>query len=270
VHAIVDGCNAFGIPVEGMHTETGPGVYETAVRYDDLERAGDAAALFKTAVKEICARRGLTACFMAKWDARLPGCSGHLHASLWSLDGARNLFADPAGTWGTSDALRWFVGGQLALMPELTALHWPTINSYKRSVENTWAPTTATWGRENRTCAIRVIGDSEKSTRIEYRQPGADANPFVSISASLAAGLWGIANQVEPPAPCAANGYAAAAAPLPRTLKEATELLKRSDAARELLGEGFVDHFVRTREWEVRRFERAVTTWELERYLEII
>jgi glutamine synthetase len=270
VHAIVDGCDAFGIPVEGMHTETGPGVYETAVRYDDLERAGDAAALFKTAVKEICARRGLTACFMAKWDARLPGCSGHLHASLWSLDGARNLFHDPAGRWGTSDVLRWFVGGQLALMPELTALHWPTINSYKRSVENTWAPTTATWGRENRTCALRVIGDSEKSTRIEYRQPGADANPLVSMAASVAAGLWGIAHEVEPPAPCAANGYAAGAAPLPRTLKEAVELLRRSEAARELLGEGFVDHFVRTREWEVRKFERAVTTWELERYLEII
>ncbi|HET8541539.1 MAG TPA: glutamine synthetase family protein [Anaeromyxobacter sp.] len=270
VHAIVDGCTAFGIPVEGMHTETGPGVYETAIRYDDLERAGDAAALFKTAVKEICARRGLTACFMAKWDARLPGCSGHLHASLWSRDGARNLFADPAGEWGTSALLRRFVGGQLALMPELTALHWPTINSYKRSVENTWAPTTATWGRENRTCAVRVIGDSEKSTRIEYRQPGADANPFVSMAASLAAGLWGIERAIEPPAPCAANGYAAAAPPLPRTLKEAVELLRRSEAARELLGEGFVDHFVRTREWEVRRFERAVTTWELERYLEII
>ncbi|HEX9048971.1 MAG TPA: glutamine synthetase family protein [Anaeromyxobacter sp.] len=270
VHAIVDGCNAFGIPVEGMHTETGPGVYETAVRYDDLERAADAAALFKTAVKEICARRGLTACFMAKWDARLPGCSGHLHASLWSLDGSRNRFADPAGEWGASDLLRWFVGGQLALMPELTALHWPTINSYKRSVENTWAPTTATWGRENRTCAIRMIGDSEKSTRLEYRQPGADANPFVSMAAALAAGLWGIEHRVEPPAPCAANGYAADAAPLPRTLREAVERLRRSEAAREILGEGFVDHFARTREWEVRRFERAVTTWELERYLEII
>jgi glutamine synthetase len=272
VHAIIDGCNAFGIPVEGMHTETGPGVYETAIRYGDLERAGDAAALFKTAVKEVCARHGLTACFMAKWNARLPGCSGHVHQSLWDLEGGRNLFHDPGGEGGASDLLRHYVGGQLALMPELTALYWPTVNSYKRSVENTWAPTTATWGRENRTCAIRVIGgDGPKSTRVEYRQLGADMNPFVGMAVSLAAGLWGIENEVEPPPPVTGNAYeAAGAAPLPRSLKDAVELLKRSGRAREILGDGFLDHFIRTREWEVRQFERAVTTWELERYLELI
>jgi glutamine synthetase len=269
VHAILDGLDAFGVPVEGMHTETGPGVYETAVLYDDLERAADKSALFKTAVKEICARHGLTACFMAKWNASLPGCSGHLHQSLWDRSGSVNRFHDPAEPGGASAALRHYVGGQIALMPELTALHWPNVNSYKRSVENTWAPTTATWGRENRTCAIRVIGDSPKSTRVEYRQPGADINPYVSMAASLAAGLWGIENEVEPPPACAGNGYAAEAAPLPRSLREAVELLRRSARAREILGEGFVDHFVRTREWEVRRFERAVTTWELERYLEL-
>ena len=267
VHALVDGLDAFGVPVEGMHTETGPGVYETAIRYDDLERAADQAALFKTAVKEICARHGVTACFMAKWNAALPGCSGHLHLSLWDPAGEANAFH---GRGGESATLRHFVGGLLALMPELTALHWPTINSYKRSVENTWAPTTATWGRENRTCAVRLIGGSPKATRVEYRQPGADANPYVSIAAALAAGLWGVANEVEPPPACEGNGYEASAAPLPRTLKEAVELLRRSGRARELLGDGFVDHFVRTREWEVRRFERAVTTWELERYLELV
>ena len=269
VHALVDGLGASGVPVEGMHTETGPGVYETAIRYDDLERSADQAALFKTAVKEICARHGVTACFMAKWNAALPGCSGHLHVSLWDRGGEKNLFAGPS-SGRESATLRHFLGGQLALMPELTALHWPTVNSYKRSVENTWAPTTATWGRENRTCAVRLIGDSPKSTRLEYRQPGADANPYLSMAAALAAGLWGIEHEVEPPAACEGNGYEASAAPLPRDLKEATELLRRSERARELLGEGFVDHFVRTREWEVRRFERAVTTWELERYLELV
>ena len=269
VHALVDGLEAFGVPVEGMHTETGPGVYETALRYDDLERAADQAALFKTAVKEICSRHGLTACFMAKWNAALPGCSGHLHESLWDLGGQTNRFFDPA-TGRESATLRHFLGGQLALMPELTALHWPTVNSYKRSVENTWAPTTATWGRENRTCAVRLIGGSPKATRLEYRQPGADANPYVSIAASLAAGLWGVEHEVEPPAACEGNGYAADAPPLPRNLRDAVDLLRRSERARELLGEGFVDHYVRTREWEVRRFERAVTTWELERYLELV
>ena len=271
VHAIIDGCNAFGIPVEGMHTETGPGVYETAVRYDDLERAADQSALFKTAVKEICARHGVTACFMAKWNAKLPGCSGHVHQSLWDLAGERNAFHDRGAPGGMSEALRHYVGGQIALMPELTALYWPTINSYKRSVENTWAPTTATWGVENRTCAIRVIGDGPKSMRVEYRQLGADMNPYVGMAASLAAGLWGIEHRVEPPPPCTGNGYSdRGAEPLPRNLRDAVELLDRSERARALLGDGFVDHYVRTRRWEVRQFERAVTTWELERYLELI
>jgi glutamine synthetase len=271
VHALIDGLCAFDVPVEGMHTETGPGVYETAVLYDDLERAADKSALFKTAVKEICARQGLTACFMAKWNAKLPGCSGHVHQSLWDLVGERNLFHDAAAADGASRALRHYLGGQLALMPELTALYWPTVNSYKRSVENTWAPTTATWGRENRTAAIRLIGDGPKATRLEYRQLGADMNPYVGMAASLAAGLWGIEHEVEPPPPCQGNAYAdKGAAPLPRSLKDAVELLRRSERARELLGDGFVDHYLRTREWEVRQFERAVTTWELERYLEII
>jgi glutamine synthetase len=273
VHALIDGLNAFGVPVEGMHTETGPGVYETAVLYDDLERAADSSALFKTAVKEICARHGYTACFMAKWNPKLPGCSGHVHQSLWDLSGAHNAFHDPGEASGASEVLRHYLGGQLALMPELTAVYWPTVNSYKRSVENTWAPTTATWGHENRTAAIRLIGDagSPKSLRLEYRQTGADINPYLAMAASLAAGLWGVENGVEPPPPCEGNAYAAkAAAPLPRCLKDAVELLRRSERAREILGEGFVDHYVRTREWEVRQFERAVTTWELERYLEVI
>jgi glutamine synthetase len=269
VHSILDGCNSFDIEIEGMHTETGPGVYETAIRYDELERAADKAALFKTAVKEICSRQGLTASFMAKWNGRLPGCSGHLHQSLWDLSGEQNLFHDPKQPNQISAALRHYLGGQLQLMPEFTALYWPTINSYKRSVENTWAPTTATWGPENRTVAIRTIGGSPKSTRVEFRMTGADINSYVAISASLAAGLWGIQNEVEPPEPCAGNAYQVPAPQLPRSLKDAVALLRQSTRARELLGEGFIDHYIRTREWEVRQFERAVTTWELERYLEL-
>jgi glutamine synthetase len=137
-------------------------------------------------------------------------------------------------------------------------------------VENTWAPTTATWGRENRTTAIRVIGDSPKSMRLEYRQLAADMNAYIGMAVSLAAGLWGIQNEVEPPPMCEGNGYATKARPLPRNLKEAVELLERSERARELLGDGFVDHYVRTRKWEVRQYERAVTNWELERYMELI
>jgi len=270
VHAIIDGCNAFGIDIEGFHTETGPGVFEAAIRYDDLEKAADKGVLFKTVVKEICARHGLTACFMAKVNAKLPGCSGHVHQSLWNLRGDRNTFHDEDAPDGMSQTMRHYIGGQVALMPEFTALYWPTVNSYKRSVENTWAPTTATWGRENRTTAIRVIGDSPKSMRLEYRQLAADMNAYIGMAASLAAGLWGIEHEVEPPPVCSGNGYEASAAPLPRNLKEAVELLERSERARELLGEEFVDHYVRTRKWEVRQYERAVTNWELERYMELI
>lgn len=270
VHAIIDGCNAFGLPIEGMHTETGPGVYECAVQFGDLEESADRAALFKTVVKEVCARHGVTASFMAKWDKDLPGCSGHVHQSLWDLKGTKNQFHDPDDEFGMSRTLRHYIGGQLQLMPELSALYWPTINSYKRSVENTWAPTTSTWGRENRTCAIRVIGDSPKSMRVEYRQLGADMNAYIGMAVSLAAGLWGVQHEIEPPPPCEGNGYSAKAAPLPRNLRDAVELLKASKVAREILGEGFVDHFIRTREWEVRQFERAVTNWELERYFELV
>ena len=270
VHALMDGCNGFGLDIEGFHTETGPGVFEAAIRYDDLERSADKAALFKTVVKEICSRHGVTACFMAKPNAKLPGCSGHVHQSLWDLKGEKNLFFDAGGEHQMSRTMRHYVGGQLELMPELTALYWPTVNSYKRSVENTWAPTTATWGRENRTTAVRVIGDGPKSMRLEYRQTGSDANAYLSMAVSLAAGLWGIQNEVEPPEVCAGNGYLAEARPLPRNLRDAVALLAKSERAREILGEAFVDHFVRTREWEVRQYERAVTNWELERYLELI
>jgi glutamine synthetase len=269
VHALLDGCNAFGLEVEAFHTETGPGVYETAIHYDVLEPAGDKSVLFKSAVKEICARHGLTACFMSKPSARLPGCSGHVHQSLWTLDGGRNTFHDPRAPEAMSTTLRHYLGGQLKLMPELTALYWPTINSYKRSVENTWAPTCATWGRENRTCALRVIGTEARTTRVEFRLLGADMNPYVGMAASLAAGLWGIEHRVEPGEPVTGNAYRIEAAPLPRNLRDAIGLLDRSTVARELLGEEFVDHYLRTRTWEVRQYERAVTTWELERYFEL-
>ncbi len=270
VHAILDGCREFGIEIEGMHTETGPGVYEAAIRYDDLEKAADKAVLFKTVVKEVCNRHGLTACFMAKWNPSLPGCSGHVHQSLWNPAGDRNLFFDASEPRKISKLLRNYVGGQLELMPELTALFWPTINSYKRSVENTWAPTTAGWGFENRTTALRVISGGEKSTRIEQRMLGADMNAFIGMAAALAAGLWGIENEVEPPVACEGNAYQNPGKPLPRNLKEAVKLLRESERAHRLIGEGFLDHYLRTRDWEVRQFERAVTTWELERYLELI
>ncbi len=271
VHALLDGLADFGVPVEGFHTETGPGVFEAAIAYDDLLPAADKAALFKTAVKEIAARHGLTACFMAKWNEALPGCSGHLHQSVWDLAGERNLFAGEGGPHGLSADLAAYVAGQLALLPELTALACPTVNSYKRAVPHTWAPTAATWGVENRTCALRVIRPSESATRVEFRVPGADMNPYLALAASVASGLWGLRTRPELPPPVTGNAYDdGKAKALPRDLGEAAVALRDGRAARDLLGAEFVDHYARTREWEWNKYRRAVTDWELARYFEAV
>ena len=268
-HAILDDMDRFGIPIEGLHTETGPGVYEVAIKYDDVLRAADKAALFKTGMKQTAARLGYAVTFMAKWNETLPGSSGHLHQSLWK-DG-KNVFFDDAAPHKLSETARFYLGGQIALMPEMTALVSPTINSYKRYVPGVWAPLNASWGVENRTCAIRVIPGSAKSTRLEYRQTAADINPYIAMAATLAAGLWGIERRTEPPASVGADASARRdLAPLPRTLREATARLAESTNIRGLLGDAFVDHFVRTRDWECRQYERAVTGWELARYFETV
>jgi glutamine synthetase len=268
VHAIQDSLKEFDLDVEGFHTETGPGVYEAAIKYDSLLRAGDKAALFKTAVKEICGRHGVMPCFMAKFSKDLPGCSGHLHQSLWSGD--KPVFHDPKAARGLSKTLQHYVAGQVTLMPAFTALIAPTINSYKRMVRGAWSPTMATWGIENRTTALRVIPGSPSSTRVEYRFAAADMNAYIAMAASVAAGLYGVEKELPLPPETTGNGYDAKAVPLPSTLRLATDALAASKEARELLGETFVDHYVRTRDWECRQFDAAVTRWELERYFEII
>ncbi len=207
--------------------------------------------------------------FMAKWNKELPGCSGHLHQSLWTLDG-HPLFLDPRAHKGMGKLLQHYVAGQVALLPAMTALIAPTVNSYKRMVRGAWSPTMASWGVENRTTALRVIPGSPASTRVEYRFAAADMNPYVAIAASVAAGLHGVQHEMPLPPETVGNGYDAKAEPLPPTLRAATEALSRSKEVRELLGEAFVDHYVRTRDWECRQFEAAVTKWELERYFEII
>jgi len=260
------------MPIEGLHTETGPGVIEAALHYAEALEAADRAALFKTFVKVFAQRRGLMATFMAKWSQRLPGQSGHLHVSLTRKDGGA-AFHDAAAPHGMSQEMRWFVGGQLALMPELLAMVAPTVNSYSRLVPGYWAPTSATWGVENRTCALRVIAGGPKSQRVEYRIAAADINPYLALAVAIGSGLWGIEHRIEPEEPVSGNAYdrqLPAERQLPRTLTEAAERLARSQAAQELFGAPFVSHFAASREWEEREFRRAVTDWELERYFEII
>jgi len=266
---IFEGLRDFDVELEGLHTETGPGVYEAAIRYDRALRAADKAALFKTALKQIAHKHGLSVTFMAKWNAALPGSSGHLHQSLWR-DG-KNAFSDPKAKRGVSPLMLHYIGGQMALMQELTAMYSPTVNSYKRYVPGVWAPLVASWGIENRTCAIRVIGPGDPNAlRVEYRQTAADINPYIAMAACLGAGIWGIEHELEPPPETRGDPGERGPLALPRTLREATRRFGESRAARELFGDAFVNHYVVTRDWEARAWERAVTDWELERYFEII
>jgi glutamine synthetase len=265
-------CEVMRLPLEGLHAETGPGVLEVAITYSNALEAADRAALFKTFSKVLAQRRGLMATFMAKWSREWPGQSGHLHLSLQDKR-AKPVFHSARKPHAMSDEMLWFLGGQQALMPELLAMVAPTVNSYARLVPGFWAPTAATWGVENRTCALRAIAGSPKSQRIEYRVAGADINPYVALAAAIGFGLWGIENRVAPDAPIEGSAYGRSypeARRLPRTLSEAAERLKDSEAAHALFGDAFVEHYAATREWEAREFRKAITDWELERYFEII
>lgn len=301
-HALFDELKRFGVPLEGLHTETGPGVYEAAILYSEALEAADRAVLFKSGVKEIAYRYGILPTFMAKVNEHLPGCSGHVHQSLWR-DGV-NLFHAPEGMAGAAggpstggasgqadtggasgragDAggasagmsllMENYMAGQLFCLPHILPMVAPTVNSYKRLVEGAWAPTTLTWAVDNRTTALRALPGSASSTRLETRVVGSDANPYLAMAACLASGLYGVRHGLTLTVPATrGNGYADKRnGVLPRNLWEATQAMKVSPLARELFGEAFTDHFVRTREWEWRQFGQAVTDWELKRYFEII
>jgi glutamine synthetase len=259
-------------PIEGLHEETGAGVIEAAIGVDGALSAADKAALFKTFAKVHAQRQGLMATFMAKWSANWPGQSGHIHLSLRDA-GGKPVFHDASKPYTMSDTMRWFVGGQQKLMPELLAMVSPTVNSYTRLIPGFWAPTDSAWSVDNRTCALRVIPGSAKSQRVEYRVAAADANPYIILAAALGSGLWGIENKVEPEPVVEGNAYDKKfpeALALPRTLWEAAQRLKASSMAREWFGEEFVHHFAASREWEEREFRRHITDWELARYFEII
>lgn len=271
-HELLNMCDAMGFPLEGLHTETGPGVLEAAVVVTDGADIADRAALFKTFTKILAQRRGWMATFMAKWSPQWPGQSGHIHLSLRDESG-HPCFHDASRADSISDQMRWFIGGQQALMPEFLSMIACTVNSYSRLIPGFWAPTNATWGIENRTTALRAILGGPKSQRVEYRIAAADANPYIALAAALGSGLWGIENKIEPTGAIKGNAYEQtmpAQYDLPRTLFDAAQRLRASSAARELFGDDFVEHYAQSREWEEREFRKAITDWELDRYFEII
>jgi glutamine synthetase len=268
--ALMTEMGEFGVPIEGLHTETGPGVYEAAILFSEALEAADRAILFKTGTKEIGARFGIMPSFMAKWNQHLPGCSGHIHQSL--SDGKKNLFYDPKSANSMSKLFESYLAGQIAGLMELAPMYWPTINSYKRLVDGFWAPVKPTWGLDNRTASFRVIAGSPKATRLETRCPGADMNPYLAAAAVLAAGLDGVErNGKLTTKPIHGTNQGAENIPrAPRTLIETTRIFRESKLARDWFGDDFVDHYAATREWEWRQWLDAITDWEMKRYFEII
>ncbi|KAG0273909.1 hypothetical protein BGZ95_010281 [Linnemannia exigua] len=326
---IFDQCKEFGVNIEGFHTETGPGVYEAALEYDNATKMADMANLFKLSVKQLGLQRGIMPTFMAKPYVDQPGSSGHLHFSIRDINTKTNLFAvssagpgvasGPASSsipfgqqlhsptsdgeesteaaaslnaalnrpdWETtvegvqemSQMMRYFTAGLLTALPSIMCILAPNINSYKRLVENYWAPVTISWGIESRVSAIRVIGPPQcepKGTRLEMRVGGADINPHLAIAACLAAGLYGIKKRLPMPvAPTAieiGGEGPIRGERLPKTLKEsAMKMLEKGSIAREVLGDEFVEHYGATRLNEHRLWETAVTTWETKRYFELV
>jgi glutamine synthetase len=269
--AIFDNMRRFDVPIEGLHTETGPGVYEAAITYGEPLLGADRAVLFKSGVREIGYSMGIIATFMAKISENLPGCSGHVHQSLWDKSGKKNLFYDEKSKDKMSDLMKSYIAGQLYCLPYILPMIAPTINSYKRLVEGAWAPTTLTWAVDNRTVALRALPGSSKSTRLETRVVGSDSNPYLALAACMAAGLYGVKNKLKLQPATEGNGYRDLSnGTLPRNLWDATQAMKESKVAKELFGAEFVEHFAQTREWEWKQYQRVVTDWETRRYLEII
>ncbi len=265
-------CVDMDFSLEGLHTETGPGVLEAAIAHTDALNAADRAALFKTFVKVLAQRQGWMATFMAKWSPDWPGQSGHIHLSLAGNDG-KPVFHDPGQEHNISETMRHFIGGQQALLPELLSMIAPTVNSFTRLIPGFWAPTAASYGVENRTCALRAIPGKPNSQRVEFRISAADINPYIAVAAALGSGLWGIENRIEPGTPVIGNAYDVKFPPkyqLPATLYEAAGRLRNSQPAKALFGEAFVAHYASTREWEEREFRKHITDWEMQRYFEII
>lgn len=272
-NALMDRMIALNCDLEGLHCETGPGVWEAALAASgDLEIA-DRAALFKTFSKIFFQQHDCVATFMAKWSMDYPGQSGHFHASLVDDSGA-NVFRDSGAADGMSKLQQQAVAGLCRYLPELLVLVAPTINSFTRLVKGAWAPTAATWGLENRTTAMRIIS-GERAQRIECRVGGADANPYLVAAAVVAAMLGGIEGELEPDPPLQGNAYdqqdsLPAQQQFPGNLRSAAERFADSDFALAMFGSEFTEHFAMTRLWEAREYERSLNSWQLERYFEII
>ena len=259
-----------GVPVETSKGEWGNGQHELNVRYAEALDMADRHAIFKQCLKEIAELSGLSVTFMAKPDASQAGSSCHIHFSLWK-DGKNAFPGDQKlGRASVSPVFRHFLGGWIQHVPDVMPLYAPTINSYKRFVDASWAPTRLAWSYDNRTAGFRVVGEGN-GLRIECRIAGADANPYLALAAALASGLDGIRNKIEPPELFVGDVYQARNLPrVPYTLAQATDAFERSDFAKRAFGADVVEHYAHFFKTEVAAFDKAVTDWERRRYFERI
>ncbi len=259
-----------GIPVENSKGEWGLGQHELNVRYALTLEMADRHVVFKQCLKELADQLGVSVTFMAKFHEDRAGSSCHIHVSLWK-DGENAFVGNKTfGPVKASDTFGWFLGGWMKYAAEVMPFYAPTINSYKRFVDASWAPTRIAWSRDNRTAGFRVVGEG-KSLRIECRIPGADCNPYLAFAAALACGLQGIKDKLTPPDCFTGDVYAAKELPLvPMTLKEATQRFKESKFVRSAFGEAVHQHYTHFYEKEIEAYESSVTDWERKRYFEQI
>jgi glutamine synthetase len=254
-----------GMIVESAKGECNLGQHEIAFRYDDVITTADNHVFYKLSAKQMAAQRGQSITFMAKPNRR-DGSSCHIHMSLRGLDGSL-AFWDAEKSERT-ELYDHFIAGVLATMRDFTLLYAPNINSYKRFVKGSFAPTAVAWGLDNRSCAVRLVGQGH-AARMENRLPGADANPYLALSAMLAGGLYGVEHCLELPPIVEGNAYESADAEhVPRTMAEARELFANSEIARDVFGDEVVDHYTHYADVEIGQFSEAITDWEVQRGFE--
>ena len=269
MRAIRNGLQGAGIPVENTKGEASAGQGEVNVRYADALTMADRHVIIKNACKEIAWQRGKAITFLAKWHYNAAGSSSHIHQSLWSADGKTPLFFDDNGEHGMSELMKHYMAGLLSHASEITYFLAPYINSYKRFMAGTFAPTKAIWSKDNRTAGYRLCGENSKAIRVECRVGGSDINPYLAMAALLAAGIDGIERKLALEPAFVGDAYGAREVrEIPRTLRSAAVALNGSGLLRQAFGDDVVEHYVRAAEWEQEEYDRKMTDWEVARGFE--
>jgi glutamine synthetase len=269
IRQIRNGMVGAGLPIEFSKGEFGKGQHEINVTYADALATADYHSIYKHGAKEIAALSGAAITFMAKWTMAEAGSSCHMHSSVWNAEGTESLMWELNAPHHMSETFRHYLGGLMATSREMAWMFAPFVNSYKRYQLGSWAPTAIVWSHDNRTCGFRVVGE-HKANRVESRLPGADVNPYLGYAATIAGGLHGIRNRIEPPPMFEGNAYEAKDVPrVPSALHEAIDEFERSQVAREAFGDFVFEHLLNTAHQEQIIFDNnVVTDWELARYFE--